>query len=301
MRIVSLLPSATEIVGALGALDQLVGITHECDWPAVVASRARVTSCSIDSTRTPREIDTQVRELSHAGAPLYTLKERLIRDLHPDVILTQALCEVCAVHEGDVRTLAASLPGPATVVTLSATTLDGVLDDVRRVGETLGIGGETDELLAGLHARLDAVHHTLKAARAPRPRVALVEWGDPVFTGGHWIPDMIRRAGGTDVVGTSGEHSRTITVDELRAANPEVVVIAPCGYNLERAVAEARRLLALDEWTWLRTKRVWALDANAFASRPGPRLVDGVEILARIFNPPLFSPLDGSHAAEILP
>jgi iron complex transport system substrate-binding protein len=147
MRIVSLLPSATEIVGALGALDQLVGITHECDWPAVVASRARVTSCSIDSTRTPREIDTQVRELSHAGAPLYTLKERLIRDLHPDVILTQALCEVCAVHEGDVRTLAASLPGPATVVTLSATSLDGVLDDVRRVGETLGIGGETDELL----------------------------------------------------------------------------------------------------------------------------------------------------------
>lgn len=299
MRVVSLLPSATEIVGALGGIDLLVGITHECDWPPVVASRLRVTSCSVDSARGPREVDAQVRELSHAGAPLYTLNERAIRDLHPDVILTQALCEVCAVHEGDVRALAASLPSRPSVLTLNATTLDGVFDDIRRVGDALDLADEAEELLSGSHYRLRTVHAVLTAAHAPRPRVAVVEWGDPVFTGGHWVPDMIRRAGGADVVGTSGEHSRTIQVAELRATNPDVLVIAPCGYDLRRAREEARRLLALDEWAWVRERRVWAIDANAFASRPGPRLVAGVEILARIFHPPLLSPLDPAHGERI--
>lgn len=299
MRIVSLLPSATEIVGALGGLEHLVGVTHECDWPPVVASRARVTSCAVDSTRSPREIDTQVRELANAGTPLYALKERMIRDLHPDLILTQALCEVCAVNEGDVHKLAGSLLPVPTVLTLSATTLDGVLDDVRRVGAAMGLADEAEELVDGLHAQLLGVHTTLKAARAPRPRIAVVEWGDPIFTGGHWVPDMIHRAGGVDVVGKPGEHSRTITVAALRGAQPEILVIAPCGYGLARATTEARRLLASAEWEWARSLNVWALDANAFASRPGPRLVEGVEILARIFNPALFSPLDSSHAVRV--
>jgi iron complex transport system substrate-binding protein len=299
MRVVSLLPSATEIVGALGGLEHLVGVTHECDWPPVVASRARVTSCAIDSTRTPREVDAHVRAIAHAGTPLYTLNERLIRDLRPDLILTQALCEVCAVHEGDVRALAGSLASHPRVVALSATTLDGVLNDIRRVGDALGLADEAEEFLDGAQARLHGVHVALKHARAPRPRVALVEWGDPVFTGGHWIPDMIRRAGGTDVVGTAGTHSRTIDVSELRAANPDVLIVAPCGYDLARATLEAHRLLAQETWAWARGRHVWALDANAFASRPGPRLVEGVEILARIFNPALFSPIDVAHAVPI--
>jgi iron complex transport system substrate-binding protein len=299
MRVVSLLPSATEIVGALGAIEHLVGVTHECDWPPVVASRARVTTSAVDSTKTPREIDAQVRELSHAGTSLYALKERCIRDLHPDLILTQALCDVCAVHEGDVRALAATLVPPPNVLTLSATTLDGVLDDVRRVAAALDVADESEELLDGLHARLRTVHETLKRAHAPRPRVAVVEWGEPVFTGGHWIPDMIRRAGGVDVVGKPGEHSRTIDVDALRDADPEIVIVAPCGYNLTRATAEARRLLALPEWQWAKSRSVWAIDANAFASRPGPRLVEGVEIFARIFNPGLFSALDPAHGNRL--
>jgi iron complex transport system substrate-binding protein len=299
MRVVSLLPSATEIVGALGGIDFLVGITHECDWPPVVASRLRVTSCSVDSSRPPREVDAQVRELSHAGTPLYTLKARAIRDLHPDVILTQALCDVCAVHEGDVRALAASLPSAPTVLALNATSLDGVFDDIRRVGDALDLADEAEELLAGSHQRLEAVHTTLKSVSAPRPRVAVVEWGDPIFTGGHWVPDMIRRAGGVDVVGKSGEHSRTIDAAELREARPEIVVVAPCGYDLSRAVAEGRRLLALNDWAWVRERQVWAIDANAFASRPGPRLVAGVEIFARVFNPSLFSALDPAHAARL--
>ena len=299
MRVVSLLPSATEIVGALGAMEHLVGVTHECDWPPVVSSRARVTTSAVDSTRTPREIDTQVRELANSGTPLYALKERTIRELHPDVILTQALCEVCAVHEGDVRSLASALSPAPNVVALSATTLDAVLEDIVRVGSALGLPEEAEELLDGLHARLNAVHHTLKTAKAPRPRVALVEWSDPLFTGGHWIPDMIRRAGGADAVGKTGERSRTVGVEELRAADPEIVIVAPCGYNLERAVNEARALLARAEWAWARSRAVWAIDANAFASRPGPRLVEGVEIMARIFNPSLFTPLDPAHAERV--
>jgi iron complex transport system substrate-binding protein len=163
------------------------------------------------------------------------------------------------------------------------------------------LADEAEELLDGAHAQLEHVHHTLKAASAPRPRVALVEWGDPIFTGGHWIPDMIRRAGGTDVIGKSGEHSRTIAVTELEAANPGVLIVAPCGYGLERAATEAQRLLAEPDWAWARRIPVWALDANAFASRPGPRLVEGVEIFARIFNPALFSPLDPAHARLIGP
>jgi iron complex transport system substrate-binding protein len=240
-----------------------------------------------------------VRELSHTGTPLYTLNERAIRDLHPDVILTQALCEVCAVHEGDVRALAASLPSPPTVLTLSATTLDGVFDDIRRVGDVLSLADEAEELLIGCRQRLDAVHMTLTTARAPRPRVAVVEWGDPVFTGGHWVPAMIHRAGGVDVVGKSGAHSRTIEIHELRATNPEILVVAPCGYDLPRAVREGRRLMALNEWAWARELQVWAIDANAFASRPGPRLVAGIEILARLFNPPLFSPAGRAHAERL--
>lgn len=299
MKVVSLLPSATEIVGALGAIEHLVGVTHECDWPPVVSSRARVTVSAVDSSRTPREIDTQVRTLAESGTPLYSLKERVIRDLHPDLILTQALCEVCAVHEGDVRKLAGSLAPAPNVLALSAETLDGVLDDIRGVGAALGLSGEAEELLDGLRAQLKSVHDTLKAARAPRPRVAVVEWVEPVFTGGHWIPDMIHRAGGTDAVGKSGQRSRTITVDELRGAEPAIVIVAPCGYNLARATAEAHAMLARDEWAWARAKSVWAIDANSFASRPGPRLVEGVEILARVFNPEFFSPLDPAHAVRV--
>jgi iron complex transport system substrate-binding protein len=299
MRVVSLLPSATEIVGALGALEHLVGVTHECDWPPVVNSRARVTTCAVDSTASPAAIDAQVRELSHSGTPLYGIKERLLRDLHPDVIITQSLCEVCAVHEGDVRALAASIVPAPTVVTLGATTLDEVFADIARVATALDLADEAEELLDGLRAQLRHVHETLKAAQAPRPRMAVVEWGDPIFTGGHWVPEMIHKAGGLDVIGTPGVVSKPISVDALRESSPEVLLFAPCGYNLARSIDETRRVLALDEWAWARQIPTWAIDANSYASRPGPRLVEGVEILARILHPTLFTPLDPTHAVRV--
>jgi len=299
MRVVSLLPSATEMVAALGALEHLVGITHACDHPPVVTSRARVTTSAVSGEDAPGDVDAQVRAITAAGAPLYTLLEDRIRALHPDLLLTQALCEVCAVMETDVRALAARLTPPPRVETLSATTLEGVLEDIARVGAALDRADEAEEFLAGARARMRVVHETLKGARAPRPRVAVIEWGDPIYAAGHWVPEMVRRAGGVDVVAKPGEHSVVVTLDAVRSADPEVILIAPCGYDLARSVAEGERLLALADWQWARARRVWAVDANAFASRPGPRLIDGIECFARIFNPALFTPIEPQFAQPL--
>ncbi len=299
MRVISLLPSATEIVAALGGLEHLVGVTHACDHPPMVDSRVRVTTTAVDGDAAPGEVDAQVRRIFDAGQPLYTLLEDRIRALRPDLLITQALCDVCAVTETDVRALAARLEPPPTVLTLDATSLDGVLDDIARVGAALGLESEAEELLIGARARMRRVHDTLKSAKAPRPRVAVIEWGEPIYAAGHWVPEMVHRAGGVDTLAKRGEHSVVVTRDAVRDADPEVILIAPCGYDLARAQQEGERLLALDGWAWARTRRVYAIDANAFASRPGPRLVDGIEVFARCFSPTLFSPLDTGRAAPL--
>ena len=301
MRVISLLPSATEIVAALGGMEHLVGVTHACDHPPLVDSRVRVTRTAIDDAAAPGAVDAQVREIASSGAPLYTLHEDRIRALHPDLILTQALCEVCAVMESDVRAVAARLSPVPRVITLSATSFDGVLDDIRVVGEAMGLADEAAELLSGARARLRTVHESLRAAKAPRPRVAVIEWGDPLYAAGHWVPEMVARAGGVDVLAKPGEHSVVVTMEAIRAADPEVILIAPCGYDLARSAAEGERLLARPEWAWARARRVHALDANAFASRPGPRLVDGVEVMARLFHPTLFTPVEPAFARALTP
>ncbi len=295
-RVITLLPSATEIVAALGAIESLVGVTHECDHPAQVASRLRVTASRVDGAGDPGAVDAQVRSVVGEGRSLYTLDEPGIRALRPDLIFTQALCDVCAVVEADVRALAARLSPPPRVISLSATTLDGVFDDIARAAHAMELDDECEELLAGMRARLAAVHDTLKTARAPRPRVAMIEWTDPIFAGGHWVPEMIRRAGGIDVLASQGDHSKVVTPEAVIAAAPGVVLVAPCGYGVERAAAEARRLLASAAWTLPDGVAVWALDGNALTSRPGPRLVDGIEVMARIFNASLFSPVDPAFA-----
>src|ERR1700722_2084211 len=187
-RVVSLLPGATEIVAALGALDQLVGVTHECDHPSAVSNRVRVTETAVDTTAAPDVVDAQVRDLARSGAPLFTLREDRIAALAPDLLLTQALCEVCAVSEHDVRSLAGRLSPSPRVVAVSATTFDGVLEDIRLVADALGIPDRGQALVAALLARLRAVHDVLRAAQAPRPRVAVIEWLDPLFTGGPLVP-----------------------------------------------------------------------------------------------------------------
>lgn len=301
MRVISLLPSATEIVATIGGMEHLVGVTHCCDYPPQVDSRVRVTRTAIDADAAPGVVDAQVREITASGAPLYTLEEERIRALKPDLILTQALCEVCAVMETDVRAVAARLSPVPNVITLAATSLDGVLDDIATVGRAMGLGDEAGEFIVGARMRMRRVHETLKAAQAPRPRVAVIEWGEPIYAAGHWVPEMVKRAGGIDVLAKPGEHSVVVTLDAVRAAEPDVILIAPCGYDLARSVLEAERLLALPDWQWMRERRVFAIDANAFASRPGPRLVDGIEVMARLFNPDLFTPVDPLFAHELTP
>ena len=300
MRVVSLLPAATEIVALLGASESLVGVTHECDYPDIVASRARVTRSAIPHSNDPAEIDAAVKELSGEGHALFTLEEATIRALHPDVFLTQALCDVCAVRETDVRALASRLSPSPRVVTLGGTTLDGIYADIASVAHALDADSDAEELLIGLRDRVKHVHDKLSQSKAPRPRVALVEWTSPVYIAGHWGPEQIKRAGGVDVLGTAGSHSVAIAMEQLIAADPEYVLIAPCGYSLTAAIAETRRLLTLPEWSWLPGRQVWALDANGLVSRPGPRVVDGIETMARIFNPMQFSALDKRHAQRVL-
>ena len=301
MRIVSLLPAATEIVALLGATDHLVGITHECDFPDVVSSRARVTKSAIADTHAPAAIDHAVRDAHETGVALFTLDAKKITALHPNVIVTQGLCEVCAVSEHDVRALAATLSPAPTIVSIGGGTLDGIYDDIRAVAHAIGADDEADELLAGLRDRVKHVHETLKAAQAPRPRAALVEWSDPLYVGGHWVPEQIKRAGGIDALGVPGAHSVAVSMDALRAADPDIVLFAPCGYGVEAAAAEAKRCLALPEWSWLALsdKPLWALDANGLTSRPGPRVVDGIEAMASIFAPTLFSEIEPWHAVRV--
>lgn len=299
MRVVSLLPSATEIVAALGAVGELVGVSHACDFPAAVLPLPRVTSCEVEASARPSDIDAQVRAIAAEGRSLYALDEGRIASLQPDLILTQALCDVCAVSEADVRALAARLDPSPSVESLSATTLDGVFGDIARVARALAVEDEAEELLAGLRARLHAVHRTLKSAHAPRPRVAVLEWTSPVFAAGHWVPEQVRRAGATDALATAGAHSTVVTLDTVAAVQPDLVLIAPCGCGLARAADEASRMRALPAWSRVRERELWALDANALTSRPGPRLVGGVEAMARIFHPALFSPGDPRDAVRL--
>ena len=299
MRIVSLLPSATEIVAALGALHELVGVSHACDYPPPVTRLPRLTSTHVDGAAAPDAIDRDVREAAERGMALYTVDESLLASLRPDVIVTQALCDVCAVRETDVRAVASRLAPAPTVVTLSGTSIDGIFADIERVGAAIGAADEAEELIPGLRARLRSVHERLSTARAPRPRVAVLEWTDPVYTAGHWVPEMVHRAGGLEVLAKPGEHSRAIALADVEAQSPEMLVFAPCGYGLERATREAEAVLARAEWRWARDLATWVIDANALASRPGPRVVEGVEVLASVMHPGLFGAPASDRARRI--
>ena len=298
-RVVSLLPAATEIVAALGALDQLAGVTHECDHPAEVARLPRVTGSVVDRDASSGAIDAEVRALASSGAAVFTLDAALVAALAPQVLLTQSVCDVCALPESEVDRAVAALDGRPTVVTLGGTTLDGVWDDVRRVGDAIGRRAEADRLIDTSLARIRRVHETLGTARAPRPRVAVMEWLDPLFVAGHWSPELVRRAGGVDVLALPGAHSTEVDVDAVRAADPEVLLFAPCGFDVARAAREAATLLEADEWRWARGREAWALDGNALTSRPGPRLVDAIETMAAIFAPGLFAEPSPEYALRL--
>ncbi len=281
MKVASLVPSATESLFALGLGDSVVAVTHECDWPAEARGRPRLTHSEIPDGLPPAEIDAAVRELTAKGEAIYGLDSAALAELGPDLIVTQALCAVCAVSYDDVCSIAGTLPGEPGVLSLDPGTLAEVLDDLVRLGEECGAAERGQALRDELSGRIEAVGQAI--AGAERPQVLALEWLDPPFIGGHWVPEMIAAAGGTDALGEAGVKSRTATWEELRSAEPDAVVVMPCGLYADEAAAQASEYA--DELRALGAGKVWAVDAASSFSRPGPRLVDGVELLAHLFHP----------------
>jgi iron complex transport system substrate-binding protein len=280
MRIVSLVPSATEMLFALGVGDEVTAVTHECDHPARALELPKVTRDVIGPGLAPDEIDRAVRALTEQGRSIYELDEDALGRLQPDLIVTQALCTVCAVSYEDVRAIADRLDPRPQVVSLDPHTLGEVLGDVRTLAQATDAKDAGVELVQDAAARIDRVRLAVRGA-AP-VRVAALEWLDPVFVAGHWTPQLIEHAGGVDVLGLPGEHSEQRSWDEVRAAAPEVVIVMQCGYDADRALEEAYAYAG--ELASLGARRVVAVDAAAHFSRPGPRLIEGLELLGHILH-----------------
>jgi iron complex transport system substrate-binding protein len=281
MRIVSLVPSATEMLFALGLGADVVAVTHECDYPPAAAELPKITRDVLPSGLSAAEIDAAVRERTLSGRSIYELDDELLRDLSPDLIVTQSLCSVCAVSADDVRAIAEEITPQPHVISLDPHTLGEVMGDVRTLAQATGSKDTAVDLIKDASARIDRVRLAVRGTR--RLRVAALEWLDPPFAAGHWTPQLIEYAGGEDVLGFAGEHSEERSWDEIRAVHPDIVIVMPCGYDAEIAHREAE--MHRDELASIGAGEVVAVDAAAYFSRPGPRLIDGLELLAHILHP----------------
>jgi iron complex transport system substrate-binding protein len=301
-RIVSLLPSATEIVCALGLEDALVGVTHECDYPPSVAALPKLTASRIShGTMTSAEIDHAVRSQLDGHGSIYDLDEEKLRSLRPDLILTQELCDVCAVSYKTVQHAARMLEADVSVVSLEPNTITDIFTNIRTVGELTGRKAEAERVVTELAARIDAMAAAL-ADTERRPRTLMLEWLEPPFAPGHWVPEQVAIAGGDHTFGRAGGASSPTTAEEIRDYAPEVVVLIPCGYYKEdvlRALPNARLPEGWHDLPAVRNGEVWAVDAASYFSRPGPRVVRGAEILARILHPELFGAPEEQEAVRV--
>jgi iron complex transport system substrate-binding protein len=301
MRIASLVPSATEYLFALGLGDQVVAVTHECDYPPEAIDLPQLTQSVITAGLPPAEIDSTVRGLTGEGRSLYTLDEELLREEEPDLIVAQQLCDVCAVSFDDVRAVADRLPSKPKVISLDPTTLGEVLGDIRTISAAADIKDEGVTLLQSFADRIDDIKISLRSVGREdgpaRVNVAALEWLDPPFVGGHWVPQMIELAGGTDFLGLPGERSRELDWDEIEAAEPEVVVLMQCGYDTTRSAEEAQDYA--EKLCSIGAQKIYACDASAYFSRPGPRLVDGLELLAHTLHPDLVPEPDAGRMLEV--
>jgi iron complex transport system substrate-binding protein len=292
-RIVSLIASATEIVAALGLGDQLVGRSHECDYPPVVDGLPVCSEPKIDVHGTSREIDERVKSLAGDAISIYRVFPDLLRDLRPTHIITQTQCEVCAVSLKDVEQALSQIIGMRPeIVALAPMSLADVWSDIETVGRALGIERRANEFVRSLQQNLEAIRD--QAARAShRPTIACIEWIDPLMAAGNWVPELVEIAGGQSVVGIPGQHSPWLKLDDLVARDPEVIAVMPCGFDIPRTQAEMAALARRPEWSRLRAVRagrVYLTDGNQFFNRPGPRLVESAQILAEILHPDLFAP-----------
>jgi iron complex transport system substrate-binding protein len=301
-RIVSLLPSATEIVCALGLTDNLVGITHECDYPPQVAGKPALTASRISHARmSSAEIDHAVRSQLDGHGSIYDLDEQRMRALKPDLILTQELCDVCAVSYKTVMRAARMFETDVRVVSLEPNTIGDIFNNIRTVGELTGREKAAGEVVNQLTARLDNIARALKGLEK-RPRTLMLEWLEPAFAPGHWVPEQVAIAGGDHAFGRMGQPSVTTNAEEIRSYAPEVVVMIPCGYYKEDILRQLPQSRLPEGWQDLpavRSGEVWAVDATSYFSRPGPRVVRGVEILARILHPEVFGPPDEDEAVRV--
>jgi iron complex transport system substrate-binding protein len=290
MRIVSLVPSATEMLFALGLGSDLIAVTHECDFPEAARTLPRVTRDALPSGLNSAEIDAAVKERTLAGESIYELDDELLRDLRPDLIVTQALCSVCAVSYEDVRSLAEEIETHPRVISLDPHTVGEVLGDARTLAEATDRKDAAVDLVRDASDRIDRIRLAVRGARR-RARVAALEWLDPPFAAGHWTPQLIHFAAGEDVLGFPGERSEERTWEEIRIAHPDVIIVMPCGLGAELAYREAE--MHRDELASVGAGEVVAVDASAYFSRPGPRIVDGLELLAHILHPELVAEAPG--------
>lgn len=300
MRICSLLPSATEILYAIGLGDSVLGVTHECDFPAEAATKPALIRPRVDPQASPAEIDRKVSEIIARGESIYAVDAELLSSLSPDLILTQDLCHVCAASPDDLATALMRFPRQPQVLSLTPRSLAEVWDDIRRVGDATGRSREAEALAGALEQRVAAIEAASRRA-ASRPRVLCLEWLDPYFVGGHWIPEMVYKAGGEDVLGRLRQPSYKVTGDEILKSRPDVIAVMPCGYGTARVAAEFRieqLPRGADTLPAIKHRRLFAVDANSYFSRPGPRLADGVAVLAHLLHPELFAAqIPGSFAA----
>jgi iron complex transport system substrate-binding protein len=291
-RIVSFLPSATEMACALGLHDQLVGITHECDYPPSVREKPVVVSSAVSmATMTQAEIDRIVSERMKNGQSLYQVDEKLLQELAPDLILTQDLCQVCAPSGNEVTQALTALPKKPEILWLTPKSLDQIADNLREIGGATGSLEKAEELIAHGRAILDQIAERARAA-STRPRVFCMEWLDPVYCSGHWVPEMVSIAGGVDHLGHEGSDSVRVAWEDVLAWKPEVLVIMPCGFHLHQVLELTPKLYAKPGWLELpavQQGRVYAVDASSYFARPGPRVVEGTELLAHILHPDIFS------------
>ena len=288
MKICSLLPSATEVIALLGLHDELVGISHECDYPPSI----RNVPIMVEPMIPPHglasaDIDKQVRQLVASGQPLYRLNDHLLRQAQPDLILSQDLCHVCAVTPDQLHDALCSMPRQPTVLTLNPSTVLDVIDDVVRIGDAAGRSAEGHRLAAHLRDRLETVHTRIQTI-SHRPRVVCIEWLSPLYIAGHWVPEMVQRAGGQDVLAQPGSPSRIVTWDEILAAAPDILIVMPCGFSVERTHTELLQLKQhTDQWrpSHALAEHTYLVDASSYFSRPGPRLIDGIELLTALLHP----------------
>jgi len=301
MRIVSLLPSATEILFALGLDAEVVGVSYDCDFPPQVSQRRVVVDSRIPPGLPSLEIDRQVRQYVERGESLYTVNADALKELAPDLVVTQDLCLVCAASPDDLAAVLANFEKRPRVLSLNPRNLGDVWDDIFKVARETSRQGAAEKLLAEIEHRLHALKRQVEKILA-RPRVAFLEWLEPFYVGGHWVPEMVALAGGEDVFGRLGAPSFRIEFQDIIAAAPDIIVVAPCGYDAEQARNEYCAMPIPPEWNAIpavRNGRVYAFEANAYASRPGPRLVTGVEALAKIFHPEIAVGDEAASAFEI--